>query len=84
MFSGVHVTLESLLKDKELITTIKGLVRGSGRAHPSVQETDELGNQETIVLIPGKHQVTTGQEKISVGKQLNGVPRKETCVPQVL
>ncbi|KAL9361259.1 hypothetical protein Peur_044044 [Populus x canadensis] len=80
----VHVTLESLLKDKELITTIKGLVRGSGRAHPSVQETDELGNQETIVLIPGKHQVTTGQEKISVGKQLNGVPRKETCVPQVL
>ncbi|KAF9679489.1 hypothetical protein SADUNF_Sadunf06G0020200 [Salix dunnii] len=54
----VHVTLESLLKDKELITTIKGLVRGSGRAHPSVQETDEQGNQETIVLIPGKHQVT--------------------------
>ncbi|KAJ6992126.1 4-alpha-glucanotransferase DPE2 [Populus alba x Populus x berolinensis] len=79
----VHVTLESLLKDKELIATIKGLVRGSGRSHPSVQETDELGNQETIVLIPGKHQVTTGQEKISVGKQLNGVPRKETCVPQV-
>ncbi|KAJ6332227.1 hypothetical protein OIU76_010588 [Salix suchowensis] len=53
----VHVTLESLLKDKELITTIRGLVRGSGRAHPSVQETDEQGNRETIVLIPGKHQV---------------------------
>ncbi|KAJ8449741.1 hypothetical protein Cgig2_001397 [Carnegiea gigantea] len=36
----VHVTLETLLKDKELKKTIRGLVRGSGRSCP-------LDGQET-------------------------------------
>ncbi|KAL9336080.1 hypothetical protein Peur_070568 [Populus x canadensis] len=76
----VHVTLESLMNDKELISSIKGLVRGSGRSHPSVEETDEQGNQETIVMITGKHQAAKGQEKISFEKQLTGVPRPETYV----
>lgn len=80
VFSGVHVTLESLMKDEELKTTIKGLVRGSGRSYPFVGETDGQENQETAVMIPGKHQAASGQEKIPVGKQLNGVPRKETSV----
>ncbi|KAG6737020.1 hypothetical protein POTOM_060020 [Populus tomentosa] len=77
----VHVTLESLMNDKELISSIKGLVRGSGRSQPSVEEeTDDQGNQETIVMITGKHQAAKGQEKISFEKQLTGVPRPETYV----
>ena len=80
------MTLESLMNDKELISSIKGLVRGSGRSHPSVEETetDEQGNQETIVMSTGKNQVAKGQEKISIGMQLTGVPRQEACVLQVL
>ncbi|KDP35768.1 hypothetical protein JCGZ_10848 [Jatropha curcas] len=34
----VHVTLESLMKDKALNMSIKALVRGSGRAYPSLGE----------------------------------------------
>lgn len=84
MLLGVHVTLESLMNDKELISSIKDLVCASGRSHPSVEETetetDEQGNQETIVMSTGKNQVAKGQEKISIGKQLTGVPRQEACV----
>ncbi|KAB5519258.1 hypothetical protein DKX38_023577 [Salix brachista] len=78
----VHVTLESLMNDKELTSSIKDLVCGSGRSHPSVEETetDEQGNQETIVMSTGKNQVAKGQEKITIGKQLTGVPRQEACV----
>uniref|UniRef100_A0A6N2L3A0 4-alpha-glucanotransferase n=1 Tax=Salix viminalis TaxID=40686 RepID=A0A6N2L3A0_SALVM len=78
----VHVTLESLMNDKELISSIKDLVCASGRSHPSIEETetDEQGNQETIVMSTGKNQVAKGQEKISIGKQLTGVPRQEACV----
>ncbi|KAJ6778942.1 hypothetical protein OIU74_002680 [Salix koriyanagi] len=78
----VHVTLESLMNDKELISSIKDLVCASGRSHPSIEETeaDEQGNQETIVMSTGKNQVAKGQEKISTGKQLTGVPRQEACV----
>ncbi|KAJ6756564.1 hypothetical protein OIU79_028868 [Salix purpurea] len=73
----VHVTLESLMNDKELISSIKDLVCASGRSHPSVEETetetetDEQGNQETIVMSTGKNQVAKGQEKISIGKATN-------------
>lgn len=74
------MTLESLMNDKELISSIKDLVCGSGRSHPSVEETDEQGNQETIVMITGRHQAAKGQEKISFEKQLTGVPRPETYV----
>ncbi|KAJ4977566.1 hypothetical protein NE237_008346 [Protea cynaroides] len=47
----VHVTLETLLKDKELEQTILNLVRGSGRSHPSAGGAD--GSK--------KPQVTNGQ-----------------------
>ncbi|KAJ9179771.1 hypothetical protein P3X46_008099 [Hevea brasiliensis] len=74
----VHVTLESLMKDKELKMSIRGLVRGSGRSCPG--ETDEQGNKETSFLVLGKQHVTSSEEKISIPKQVNGVPRKETSV----
>lgn len=65
----VHVTLESLMNDKELKITIKSLVCGSGRSHPSPGETDEQGN-------PGKQPVAGDKEKITIAKQLNGVQGK--------
>lgn len=33
-----HITMETLLKDQELKTTIKDIVRGSGRSRPSLDE----------------------------------------------
>ncbi|KAJ6316874.1 hypothetical protein OIU78_020040 [Salix suchowensis] len=61
----VHVTLESLMNDKELISSIKDLVCASGRSHPSIEETeaDKQGNQETIVMSTGKNQVAKGSGK---------------------
>ncbi|CAL1385793.1 unnamed protein product [Linum trigynum] len=41
----VHVTLETLMKDSELKSTIKGLISGSGRSHPGLKETDGKGKQ---------------------------------------
>ncbi|KAJ0044008.1 hypothetical protein Pint_18428 [Pistacia integerrima] len=67
----VHVTLESLLKDKELKMTIKDLVRGSGRSHPQV-------DQATAAITSDKQQIAKVQEKNPTVKPLNGVPRKET------
>ncbi|KAM7270713.1 hypothetical protein ACFE04_029927 [Oxalis oulophora] len=37
----VHVTLESILKDKELIKTVKDLVEGSGRSCPPLEEAKQ-------------------------------------------
>lgn len=73
----VHVTLESLMKDKELKTTIKDLIRGSGRAYPpSSEEIYVQAGQEKGVATaaPIKQQVTAGLEKISL---LNGSPKSE-------
>lgn len=64
----VHVTLESLLKDKELTNTIKDLVRASGRSYPSKGE-------ETIVAAStqGKQQTVQSSKKVPA----NGVSEKE-------
>uniref|UniRef100_A0A5B7B0S7 4-alpha-glucanotransferase n=1 Tax=Davidia involucrata TaxID=16924 RepID=A0A5B7B0S7_DAVIN len=67
----VHVTLESLLKDKELKMAIKDLVRGSGRSYPPLGEVE-------VGLVPDKKQVTSGQEKIPLSTQLNGIPKNES------
>ncbi|CAA0827511.1 4-alpha-glucanotransferase DPE2 [Striga hermonthica] len=60
----VHVTIESLLKDKELVSIIKGLVHGSGRSIPSagddvfLTEKSRTGDssklQEAANVIPEK------------------------------
>ncbi|KAL3533414.1 hypothetical protein ACH5RR_006935 [Cinchona calisaya] len=68
----VHVTLEALLKDKDLIAVIKDLVRGSGRSYPS----QELEVSELKGTVPEKQQVVAdGLEK---APQTNGISRKET------
>lgn len=61
--SGVHVTLESLIKDNELISTIKDLVRESGRSHPKVQ-TVAQAKRESAVPSTEKQQVTNGKENV--------------------
>lgn len=66
----VHVTLESLLKDKELKTTIRELVHCSGRAYPLVGETE--------AVIPEKQHAAAIHEKSPSAVQLNGAPQKET------
>ena len=40
LLSGVHVTLESLIKDNDLQTTIKDLVRWSGRSLPKEDDSE--------------------------------------------
>ncbi|GMY19773.1 4-alpha-glucanotransferase DPE2 isoform X1 [Fagus crenata] len=70
-----HVTLESLIKDNELKSTIKGLVKGSGRSHP-VGENEVQAKEESAATTAQTQQVATGKEKLLV-TQLNGVPQKE-------
>ncbi|CAK9170452.1 unnamed protein product [Ilex paraguariensis] len=74
---GSHVTLESLLKDKGLKTTIKDLIRGSGRSYP--QEFEVQMNLEKADGVPEKQQEATsvGQEKVSLATQLNDISKRE-------
>ncbi|KAJ4706736.1 4-alpha-glucanotransferase DPE2 [Melia azedarach] len=66
----VHVTLESLQKDKELKTTIKDLICGSGRSCPQAGQASAATTSE-------KQQVAGGRESNPVAKPLNAVPQKE-------
>lgn len=68
---GVHVTMESLQKDKELKTTIKDLVRASGRSCPPE-------GQDLAASTLDKQQVASSLEKNPVSKPLSGVPQKGT------
>ncbi|PON44078.1 Glycoside hydrolase [Trema orientale] len=71
----VHVTLESLIEDKELITTIKDLVRGSGRSHPG-GETESQVKLESAVSTE-KQPVANGKEKIPLVSESHGAPKKD-------
>ncbi|OVA13831.1 Carbohydrate binding module family 20 [Macleaya cordata] len=65
----VHVSLESLMRDKEIKLSIRKLVQSSGRSLPPLDEVD--GNATTAVIPPEKQQVANGQ-----GRILNGAPQK--------
>ena len=69
-FSGSHVTLESLMKDKELQATIKGLSLESGRSVP--HDEAKPASKPTSV------DVEANEEKISLATKSNGKPQKET------
>lgn len=79
MNSGVHVTMETLLEDKELKGAIKDLVNSSGRSSPQVEGAIMHWN-ETASAIPisDKTQFVNGQVKISQVTQLNGIPQNES------
>ncbi|KAL0316723.1 UNVERIFIED_CONTAM: 4-alpha-glucanotransferase DPE2 [Sesamum radiatum] len=69
----VHVTVESLLEDKELISSINGLVHGSGRSCPPSQGDElRLGKSSKDSV---KQPAGTGEAHVA--SQLNGIPRKE-------
>ncbi|KAK3030340.1 hypothetical protein RJ639_038973 [Escallonia herrerae] len=70
----VHVTMELLLKDKELKTTIKDLIRGSGRSYPPSREAEVHVGHEKVRVAPEKQQVSNGQDKVALTSQLNGIP----------
>ncbi|KAL0428431.1 UNVERIFIED_CONTAM: 4-alpha-glucanotransferase DPE2 [Sesamum latifolium] len=74
----VHVTVESLLEDKELISSIKGLVHGSGRSCPSSQGDElRLGKSSKDSV---KQPAGNGQGEGHVASQLNGITKKEEAV----
>ncbi|KAL6219526.1 hypothetical protein ACLB2K_007285 [Fragaria x ananassa] len=72
----VHVTLEALIKDKELTSIIKDLVLGSGRSHPG-KHAEKQVIPESAIATTEKKQIASGKEKAYVATPLNGVPRKE-------
>ncbi|GAB2210062.1 hypothetical protein Drorol1_Dr00015315 [Drosera rotundifolia] len=66
-----HVTLETLLKDKELTSVIKDLVRGSGRSYPQLSE-DKADEHLKI-----KAATTVVKKTPNDGIQHNGTHHKE-------
>lgn len=70
----MHVTMESLLKDNDLITTIKDLVCGSGRSHPQ----GSVSREESATRSTENKQVANE----NLGMQLNGVERSNPVAVQ--
>ncbi|KAK2652047.1 hypothetical protein Ddye_011903 [Dipteronia dyeriana] len=66
----VHVTLESMLEDKDLKSIIKDLVRGSGRSYPQA-------SPETAAITLEKKQVANGLERNPTAIPLNGDQKKD-------
>lgn len=62
------MTIESLLKDKELTTAIKGLVRSSARSYPGQEETQPAG-VTNLSVVPEKQQTANEQDKIRLPSQ---------------
>ncbi|KAF6149449.1 hypothetical protein GIB67_016987 [Kingdonia uniflora] len=57
----VHVTMESLLQDKELKLTIRNLIKESGRSHPLIEEVEiKKTDRNSAALIPEKFEVANG------------------------
>ncbi|KAF7803970.1 4-alpha-glucanotransferase DPE2 isoform X1 [Senna tora] len=65
----VHVSVESLMKDNELTSLIKDIVRGSGRSFP--QEDSE---------VCGKQQIGSVEVKSHLSSVSNGIPKEELAV----
>lgn len=58
------MTLESLLKDKDLFTEIKDLACGSGRSYPSLDEVELHSIKARIDL--EKQPIVNGKQKVLV------------------
>ncbi|KAM7473140.1 hypothetical protein LguiB_020383 [Lonicera macranthoides] len=66
----------SLVKDKELKTAIKDLVRGSGRSYPPSEEVEVQAASGKASAAPEQH-FSSGQEKLIQSKHT----RKEDVLP---
>ncbi|KAI3984258.1 hypothetical protein MKX01_011212, partial [Papaver californicum] len=60
----IHVSLETLMNDKEIKMKIRGIVQSSGRSVPSLEQADDT---PTPVTLPDKQQLVNGQRKITNG-----------------
>ncbi|KAI3918010.1 hypothetical protein MKW92_025360 [Papaver armeniacum] len=60
----VHVSLETLMNDKEIKTKIRSIVQSSGRSLPSLEQADDT---PMPVTLPDKQQLVNGQNKITNG-----------------
>ncbi|XP_039010895.1 4-alpha-glucanotransferase DPE2-like [Hibiscus syriacus] len=47
----VHVTMESLMEDKELKATIKDLISGSGRSYPRGEDVKQLSRETAAIAL---------------------------------
>ncbi|KAK9170561.1 hypothetical protein Syun_002701 [Stephania yunnanensis] len=75
-----HVTMESLIEDKDLTGRIKNLVEGSGRSHTNAKDTGNVDENANAEAKAAAKQVANGQGKNTLVPQLNGVPAKATAV----
>ncbi|XP_026425002.1 4-alpha-glucanotransferase DPE2-like [Papaver somniferum] len=60
----VHVSLETLMNDKEIKTKIRSIVQSSGRSLPSLEQADDT---PIPVTLPDKQQLVNGQRKVTNG-----------------
>lgn len=67
----MHVTMESLLNDKSLISIIKDLIRRSARSYPQ----KELEMKKGSVTVPGNPQTTNEAETVTQDVQTNEVSK---------
>lgn len=70
------MTLESLLKDKELTKAIKDLVRGSGRSYPLSEVVESQATQQVRLVSEKQH--VAGHDKLPLANKLHGVPETKT------
>ncbi|KAL6272198.1 hypothetical protein ACE6H2_022890 [Prunus campanulata] len=75
----VHVTVEALIKDKELILTIKDLVSGSGRSHPGGQ-AERQASHKSAVATTEKQQIASSKDKVHLPTPLNAVAQETLTV----
>lgn len=72
LFSGAHVSLESLLKDNTLKAAIKDVVRGSGRSYPVGENEESAGTSSEK-----QQQVANGKEKLPLPTRFTAVSQEE-------
>ncbi|KAF9599354.1 hypothetical protein IFM89_036811 [Coptis chinensis] len=73
----VHVTLETLLGDKEFKLMIRKLVKGSGRSYPPLEEVGVPGFDKKGAVYPEKQHVANGQALTSRATPTYAAARKE-------
>ncbi|RXH80914.1 hypothetical protein DVH24_004828 [Malus domestica] len=76
----VHVTMEALIKDNELISTIKDLVRLSGRSYPAVEAEKQPSQESAAVAGTEKQKMSSSKDKVHPAASLNGVPQETVAV----
>lgn len=75
----MHVTLESLLKDNELKTSIKNLVRWSGRSFPHEDSQVEASpvSASSVAEAVSDKKIAGATDKIRLPSESNGVQPKD-------